>query len=76
MKKKELREIEVEIVCCDICGKELSEDEKWQNSQEAESTQYKNRVHLIRGLFKTANFDAHIKCVNSVVREAFNKYIK
>lgn len=66
MKKKIKKQIEVEVNYCNICGKEVEYKgyEKWLK-----------RVEMVRGLFKTDNFDAHPTCINTIIRTAFKEYI-
>jgi len=63
MKKWIEKTMKVETICCDICGEEMPEHQFNEN-----------RIEIVRHLFNTKDFDAHEKCINGVVREAFSKY--
>lgn len=63
MKKKVTREVEVELEFCNICNEEITK------------LPFKGeRIAIVRGLFKTQDFNAHELCINTVVREAFKPY--
>lgn len=63
MKKKVTIEMRVERSFCDICTKEVTKEPF-----------NKDRIKVVRGLFKLDDFDAHEKCINEVVRSAFKKF--
>ena len=65
MKKKVEKTMEVEVRICNICGEEIDKipfNEK--------------RIDIVKHLFNTTDFDAHENCINKVVKEAFEKFIK
>lgn len=64
MKKKIKKEVEVEIRICNICEEEVKRDPFNMK-----------RIEVIRGLFPLANFDAHEKCVNYILKQAFGKFL-
>jgi len=63
MKKKIKQEIEVEISVCNLCEKEI--DSEPFN---------KKRIEIVRNLFATKDFDAHEKCINTIIKNTFKKY--
>ena len=63
MKQKIKKEIEVEVSVCDICKLEITKEPF-----------NKKRIDIIHGLFNTLNFDAHEKCINQAIRDAFGEY--
>lgn len=64
MRKKIIKEMEVEVSTCNICGLEIDKDPF-----------NKERIKIVRHLFNTIDFDAHENCINKVVKEAFNQYV-
>ena len=64
MKKLTAQTIEVEVAYCNICGDLMGDG----------STYNRERIAVVYGLFKTKDFDAHEKCINRVIREAFAPY--
>lgn len=64
MKKKVTKEMEVEVTLCNICHGEL-EKEPFDRA----------RIEIVRCLFKTQDFHVHEKCMNTVIKETFDKYI-
>lgn len=64
MKKKVQQLVEVETAFCNICGKEMG----YKNTYAVE------RIAIIYGLFKTADFDGHEACINEIIRTAFAPY--
>jgi hypothetical protein len=68
MKKKIKQTITVEIAVCNICQKEISH-------RPSNYKRYEIRLEVVRGLGKTADFDAHPTCINKVIRNAFAKYL-
>lgn len=65
MKRKVETVMQIERTFCNICEKEVPKEPF-----------NKARVAIIRGLFKTENFDAHEVCLNRIVRSAFKKFVK
>lgn len=65
MKKKVTKEVEVEVSTCNICGLEI--DKEPFN---------KTRIEIVRHLFNTSDFDAHEGCINTIVKSAFENFIK
>lgn len=63
MKKKVEVTVQQERSFCNICEQEITSD-----------PYTKTRIAIVRGLFKTEDFDAHEKCINTVIRQAFEKY--
>lgn len=63
MKKKLVKEVEVDVSVCNICEKEI--DTEPFN---------KTRIEIVKHLFSTEDFDAHEQCINRITREAFSKY--
>lgn len=64
MKKKVQQLVEVETAFCNICEKEMGYKDVYN----------RERIAIVYGLFKTADFDAHEACINKVVRKAFEPY--
>lgn len=64
MKKKVQQVVEIETAFCNICGKEMGSSRPYSGE----------RIAIIYGLFKTADFDGHEACINEVVRKAFEPY--
>lgn len=67
MKRKMQKMVEVEETICNICNSPIGQ-EAWHDSGASK------RIEFLRGLFKTKDFDAHERCINNVVREAFKGY--
>lgn len=64
MKKKITKEMEVEVMVCNICGIEV---EKLPFNQK--------RIEIVRHLFNTSDFHAHEGCINTIVKDTFSKFI-
>ncbi len=69
MKKKIEKVALVEVSFCNICKKEIT-NPVWDDSGAAK------RIDMVNGLFKTSDFDAHEKCINTVARKVFKKFIE
>lgn len=67
MQKKVEKMVEVLVKYCNICQKEI-ENEKL-------SGEYRERIQIVKYLFKTIDFDAHEKCINGVVKKAFKPFV-
>ena len=65
MKKKIQKIMEVSVEVCDICQQEMPETQ-WNEK----------RIEMVRHLFKTAEWNAHEKCINKIVLKAFKPYFK
>lgn len=68
MKKRIKETVMVERDFCNICAKEISH-------RPSNSKRYEIRIEMVRGLGKTADFDAHEGCINKVMRSAFSEYL-
>lgn len=68
MKQRIEKKVLMDVAVCNICKKEI-ERKPWEHSGAAK------RIAILNGLFKTSNFDAHERCVNSVMRDTFKKYL-
>jgi hypothetical protein len=67
MKKKIEKMMAIDIEVCNICEREV-------DKEPYEATM--KRLEIIRFLLNTENFHAHQVCVNAVIKNAFEKYIK
>lgn len=56
--------VKVEVSYCNICEKEMGKV----------TVHNRERLAILYGLFKMADFDAHEACVNKVIRQAFKPY--
>lgn len=65
MKKVTQQMVAVEVDFCNICQKEIG-SERMHN---------RDRLNIVRGLFKVSDFHAHEKCLNKTIRETFKKYL-
>lgn len=65
MKQKVKKIITCDAIFCNICEKEIEFE-----------TFNKKRIEIIKGLFNTQDFDAHENCINQIIRNTFNIYVK
>lgn len=68
MRKRLKKEVTVEIKFCNICKYEVTVPPNHVSGA-------RRRLEMVNGLFKITDFDAHEKCINSVIRAAFKQYL-